>query len=236
MLLLALALQVLPPAPEDPSAAPLETFKAAYRTKDPSARASAVDALAATQHDKVYAKLGSLLTVDVPEVRIAAARGLAGCKAEKKTKPMAYLMAATAPNAKDPGVLAALLEALGKLKQEAALPEVERHLRSKQIPVAQAAIQAVVEIRSARSVPGLIALLKWLEDQAKEAPDLQGGGPNVSGVGGGGVQDRDASERQRTLSPAVDKALQAITGAAMTGRQAWEDWYRETGGRVRPSK
>lgn len=233
-MMIALLLQVLQPT-EDPAAAPLETFKAAYRSKDPSARASAVDALAATQHDKVYAKLGQLLTVDVPEVRVAAARGLGACKAEKKVKPTAYLIAATTPNAKDPTVLAALLEALGKLKQEAALPEVERHYRSKQIPVAQAAIQAAVEIRSSKAVPGLIALLKWLEDLAKEAPDFQGGG-NVTGVGGGGVQDQEARERLRTLSPAVDKALQAITGVAMTGRQAWEDWYRETGGRVRPSK
>lgn len=235
MLMLVLLLQVLPPAPEDPAAAPLEAFKAAYRSKDPAARASAVDALAPHQFDKVYAKLGQLLTVDAPEVRVAAARGLGACTAEKKAKPTSYLVAAAAPNAKDPVVLAAILEALGKLKQEAALPEIERHYRSKQIPVAEAAIQAAVDIRSPRAVLGLIGLHKWLEVQAKEAPDFSDSG-TVAGVGGNGIQDRDARERLRTLSPLVDKALQAITGAAMTGRQAWEDWYRETGGRVRPAK
>ena len=229
MLLLALLLQ------DDPAAAALEAFKAEYRAKDVAARAQAVTTLAATQHDKVYAKLGQLLTVDEKDVRIAAARGLGGCTAEKKAKPLNYLIGATGPNGKEPMVLAAILEALGKLQQEAALPEVEKHYRSKQMPVAQAAIQAAGEIKSWRSVPGLINLLKWLEDAAQEAPSLDGGS-NVPGVGGGGVQDAGAVERQRTLGPLVNKTLQEITGKGMTGRQAWEAWYRETGGRFKPGK
>ena len=220
---------------DDPSVAALDTFKAEYKAKEPSARAQAVTTLSAIQHDKVYARLGQLLTVDDKDVRIAAAKGLGGCSAEKKNKPLTYLLGATTPNLKEPMVLAAILEALGKLRQEAALPEVEKHYRSKQIVVAQAAIQAAGEIKSSRSVPGLINLLKWLEDAAQEAPSLDGGG-NVPGVGGGGVQDQAAVERQRTLTPAVNKSLQAITGSAMTGRQAWENWFRETGGRVKPPK
>ncbi|HEX7896861.1 MAG TPA: HEAT repeat domain-containing protein [Planctomycetota bacterium] len=220
---------------DDPSVAALETFKADYKSKDPSVRAQAVTALSSTQHDKVYARLGQLLTVDDKDVRIAAAKGLGGCSAEKKTKPLTYLLGATAPNLKEPMVLAAILEALGKLRQEAALPEVEKHYRSKQIVVAQAAIQAAADIKSPRSVPGLINLLKWLDDAAQEAPSLDGGS-NVPGVGGGGVQDQGAVERQRTLTPVVNKSLQAITGSAMNGRLAWENWFRETGGRVKPPK
>lgn len=234
LLLIALLLQ------DDPSAAALETFKAEYKAKDVSARAQAVTTLAATQHDKVYAKLGQLLTVDEKDVRIAAAKGLGACTAEKKIKPLNYLLAATTPNLKEPAVLAAILEALGKLKQEAALPEVEKHFRSKQTPVAQAAIQAAGEIKSSRSVPGLINLLRWLEESAKEAPAMNGGGNygggNIPGVGGGGVQDQDAIQRERTLAPAVNKALQAITGASLSGRQAWDAWFKETGGRGRPEK
>jgi HEAT repeat protein len=232
-ILLALLLQAV----DDPSAAALETFKTEYRAKDVAARAQAVTTLAATQHDKVYAKLGQLLTIDERDVRIAAAKGLGACSAEKKTRPLSYLLAATAPNAKDPAVLSALLGAIGKLKQEAALPDLERHYRSKQMPVAQAALQAAGEIKSWRAVPALIGLLKWLEDAAQEAPDINGGGGNkLPGVGGGGVQDADARERERTLTPVVIKALQAITGASMSGRKAWEDWYRETGGRAKPEK
>jgi len=149
MIVMALLLQ----AADDPSVAALETFKAEYKAKDVSARAQAVTTLSATQHDKVYSRLGQLLTIDDKDVRIAAAKGLGGCTAEKKTRPLAYLMGATAPNAKEPMVLAAILEALGKFKQEAALPEIEKHYRSKQLPVGRAAIQAAAELKSWRAVP-----------------------------------------------------------------------------------
>lgn len=227
MLLLALACLLQ----DDPSAAALEEFKAAYKSKDVSARAGAVSTLAATQHDKVYAKLGQLLGTDEKDVRIAAARGLGACTAEKKAKPAAYLAAGAQANLKDAAVLAAILEALGKLKQEATLPELEKHLRSKDLVIGQAAVKAVQEIKSSRSVPSLINLLKWLEENAKEAPDYGGGG-GVPGVGGGGAVDQDARERDRVLSPLVNKALQAITGQSHSGRKEWEDWQR-SGGRAK---
>ena len=224
-LLLVLALQ------DDPSAAALDEFKAAYKSKDVSARAAAVSTLAATQHDKVYAKLGQLLTTDEKDVRIAAARGLGACTAEKKAKPAAYLAAGAQSNLKDPAVLAAILEAIGKLKQDASLPELERHLRSKDLVIGQAAVKAVQEIKSTRSVPALVATLKWLEENAKAAPDYGGGG-GVPGVGGGGQADADAQERDRVLSPLVNQALKAITGQSHNGRKEWEDWLR-SGGRAK---
>lgn len=234
LLLIAALLQ------DDPSVAALETFKAEYKSKEAAARARAVTTLAATQHEKVWARLGQLLSVDEKDVRIAAAKGLGGCAAEKKTKPLNYLLASAAPNLKEPSVLAAILEAIGKLRQDAGLPELEKHYRDKRIPVAQAAIQAAGEIKSSRAVPGLINLLRWLEESAKEAPAMDGGGNygggNLPGLGGGGVQDADALQRERALTPVVNKALQSITGASASGRQAWESWFKETGGRGRPEK
>jgi HEAT repeat protein len=224
-LLLALAVQ------DDPSVAALDEFKTAYKTKDVSARASAVTTLAGTQHDKVYAKLGQLLTVDDKDVRIAAAKGLGNCTAEKKAKPAAYLAVGAQANAKDPAVLAAILEAIGKLKQDASLPEVEKHFRSKEIAVATAAVKAAESIKSSRAVPGLIGMLKWLFDGAQAAPDYGGGG-GTPGVGGGGVSDQAAQDRERALSPLVNKALQTITGQSISGHKAWEDWLK-SGGRSR---
>jgi len=224
-LLLTLALQ------DDPSVAALEEFKTAYKSKDVSARAAAVSALAATQHDKVYAKLGQLLGTDEKDVRIAAAKGLGGCTAEKKAKPAAYLMGGAAANAKDPLVLAAVLEAIGKLKQDATLPEVEKHFRSKDVTVATAAVKAAESIKSTRSVPALIGTLKWLYDGAQPAPDYGGGG-GTPGVGGGGTSDQDAMARERAMTPIVNKALQTITGQSISGHKAWEDWLK-SGGRAK---
>ncbi len=243
MITLTMALSILVAQDEASAAAALDQFKADYKAKEASARAAAVAALAGTQHDKVYAKLGQLLAVDEPEVRIAAAKGLGGASPESAKKPMALLLGGLAPNAKSQMVVAAILEALGKLKQEAALPEIERHLKAKNVPEGKAAIEAVGSIGSRRSVPALIALLKWLEESAKEAPQYQGGGGrggigggNLPGTGGGGVVDQDARERDRMLTPLVHKVLQSITGEKIQNRKEWEDWYKETGGRGKAEK
>ncbi len=222
----------------------LDQFKNNYQAKEASTRAAAVATLAGTPHDKVYAKLAKLLVVDEAEVRIAAAKGLGAAKPENAKKPMVYLINGIAPNAKSPTIVAAILEALGKLKQEAALPAIERHLKAKNLAEGKAAIEAVGEIRSRNSIPALIALLKWLEESAKEAPQDQGngggkggfGGGNLPGQGGGGVVDQEARERDKVLTPVVHKVLQSITGQKIQNRKEWEDWYKETGGRGKAEK
>ena len=138
-------------------------------------------------------------------------------------------------------VVAAILEALGKLKQEAALPEIEKHLKAKNLPEGKAAVEAVGEIKSRNSIPALIALLRWLEDGAKEAPQYQGGkggvgGGTLPGQGGGGVVDQDARDRDKVLTPIVHKVLQSITGLKIQNRMEWENWYKETGGRAKAEK
>jgi HEAT repeat protein len=226
-LLLSLALQ------DDPSAAPLEEFKTAYKNREVSARVAAVNALAATQHDKVYTQLGKLLLTDEKDVRIAAAKGLGACTAEKKAKPANYLLAGAAANAKDTPVLVAILDALGKLKQDATLPEVEKHLKSKDIAVGTAAVKAVETIKSSRSVSALVAMLKWLYDNAQDAPAYNGGG-GTPGLGGGGgtMADQDAKQRHGALTPLANKALQTITGQSISGHKEWENWLK-SGGRAK---
>src|ERR1041384_4071472 len=93
----------------------LEKFKAEDKSKEASARATAVSELATTDHDKVFARLGQVLdSQEDKEVRIAAAKGL-GSAGDNKKKPVQILIGSTLPNARDPFVLAAILEALGKL-------------------------------------------------------------------------------------------------------------------------
>jgi hypothetical protein len=245
MISLAMVLCLTATQDDTAAAAALDQFKNNYQSKEASARASAVTTLAGTQHDKVYAKLGQLLMVDEPDIRIAAAKGLGGAKAENPKKPMAHLLNGIAPNAKNVPVVAAILEALGRLRQEAALPEVEKHMKAKNVVEGKAAVEAVGEIKSRSSIPALIALLKWLEESAKEAPEYKGGGGggkgglgggNLPGQGGSGVVDEEAREREKVLTPIVVKVLQSITGQKINGRKEWEDWYKETGGRGKAEK
>lgn len=229
-LLLALAL-----ADDAAANAALDKFRADYKSREATVRAQAVTELAATQHDKITSRLAQLVVNDEKEVRIAAAKGLGGIT-ENRKKPVAVLVAACTPNAKEPTVMAAILEALGKLKEAPAAAEVERHFKSKQIPEAKAAIEAAAAIGSRSSVPALIDALRWLEESAKEAPALGQGNNNTPGVGGGGTIDDAARERERMLRPLVLKALQELTKTSRAGAKDWEDWWRAEGPRFLSGK
>ena len=133
MTILILALALFRWDDDAAATAALDKFKADYKSKEASVRAAAVLELARTSHEKVTAKLAQLLMTDEKEVRIAAAKGMAD-QTENRKKPVAYLIAAAGPNAREPAVMAAILDALGKLKEPPAAAEVERHFKAKHIP------------------------------------------------------------------------------------------------------
>src|SRR5262245_18447409 len=164
-----LLLAVLAQEDDAATTAALNKFKTDYKSKEATARVSAVTELASTQHEKVPARLGHLLGMDANEVRIAAAKGLGGNQVNRR-KAVAMLSVGAAANAREPMVIAAILEAIGKLKEPVGAAEVERHFKSKQIPQAKAAIEAAASIGSRTSVHPLIETLRWLEEGAKEAP------------------------------------------------------------------
>jgi hypothetical protein len=218
--------------------AALDKFKADYKSKEATARASAVADLASTQHEKVAARLGQLLGMDVNEVRIAAAKGLGGNTVNRR-KAVAMLSVGAAANAREPMVMAAILEAIGKLKETVGAAEVERHFKSKQIPQAKAAIEAAASIGSRSSVHPLIETLRWLEAGAQEAPAVgnnNGGAGAAAGVGGGGTVDEAARERERMLRPVVLKALEALTKSNHGSAKEWEEWWRTDGARFMSGK
>src|SRR5215510_6665198 len=75
--------------PQDDAAAKaaLEAYKAATtKSKDPKAHTDAIAELAKTPHESVAAKLGSLLTTETSEVRIAAATALSSFKTPPELK------------------------------------------------------------------------------------------------------------------------------------------------------
>jgi len=237
MLTLILALSLCAGDDDTAATTALDRFKTDYKAKDASGRAAAVTELARTQHEKVWARLGQMLVVDEKEIRIAAAKGLVGVT-ENTKNAAAYLRAATAPNAKEPVVLAAILEALGKVKDASGAPEVEKNFKSKQIPVAKAAIEAAGEIGSRGSVEPLIDTLKWLESNAQDAPayGAGGGGAKTPAVGGNGTSDASAKERDAALRPVVLKTLAALTKTSHSSVKEWSDWWRAEGAKFMSGK
>ena len=230
-LLLALALAL------GDDAEALEKFKTDIKGKDAAGRAAAIDELAKTKSPKVCAKLASMLTNEVVEVRCAAAKGL-GVQDDKK-RAIPLLAAAVAPNAKEPLVIAAIVSALGKLGDEAGAAEINKHVSHENLDVAKAAVEAAGEIRSASSFDPLIKAMKECEETLKPRDRQNGGGfggGRFGGPGGNMQNFREMRERAQMLKPEIQKVLVAMAKVNCQDAQDWELWWKENRAKYKPER
>jgi HEAT repeat protein len=224
-ILLALALSA-----GDADAEALDKFKTDYKAKDIAARAAAVEELGKTPSPKICARLGSLLGVDGPEVRVAAAKSLMLQQDDRKHAIPFLLNGATA-NAKDSVVLAAILASLGKLRDEAGAAEVNKHIGADNADLAKAAVEAAAEIKSATSFDPLIKALKDCEDILKPRDKNNTGanfGNALTRMGTGSAQNaKEARDRATALKPEIIKALRDMAKVTCQDAKDWEDWWKE---------
>jgi HEAT repeat protein len=218
----ALLLALLSQADDAAAQQALEQFRSAYARPDASTRGAAVTDLAGTRHDLVLRKLAVLLLTDEKEVRVAAARGLAAFDGHKK-RAAAALAGALDPNTKLPDVLTAILQALGTLKEEAALPSILKFLRRRETAVASEAVAAVEAIHSMKSsMEPLIQALRDFEKTVKMAEkDGAGGAGGLIPTPGGGEELQHA----RTLRARILKTFQKWTGEKWPTAGEWEIWW-----------
>jgi hypothetical protein len=216
----------------------LEKFKADTKGKDAAGRAAAIDELSKTKSPKICAKLASMLTNEVVDVRCAAAKGLGTQDDKKRAIPL--LAAAVAPNAKEPLVLAAIVSALGKLGDEAGAAEINKHVSHENLDVAKAAVEAAGEIRSGSSFDPLIKAMKECEETLKPRDKNNGGGfggGRFGGPGGGNMQNfREMRERAQMLKPEIQKVLVAMAKVNCQDAQDWELWWKENRAKYKPEK
>jgi HEAT repeat protein len=198
----------------------LRLFHRGYSSSDPKARASAVTELSKSPHEKTLQKIAPLLSGDSLEVRIAAARALGNFRDYKK-QATPTLVAALSASSKDLELQVAILDALGGLEDEAALPSVHQSMRGPQMKVARAALAAVASIRGKDSLP---VLLDFLRDLQKWKKSNQGGGfKDETGIG-----EKEARKaRLEELTQLGLKALQSITREPWTTLGEWELWCRK---------
>lgn len=217
----------------------LEKFKTDIKGKDAAGRAAAIEELSRTKSPKVCAKLASMLTNEVVEVRCAAAKGLGGQDDKKRAVPL--LVAAVQPNAKEPLVVAAIVSALGKLGEEAGAAEINKHVGHENLDVAKAAVEAAGEIRSGSSFDPLIKAMKDCEETLKPRDRQNGGGGFGGGRFGGGpggnMQNfREMRERAQMLKPEIQKVLVAMAKVNCQDAQDWELWWKENRAKYKPEK
>lgn len=218
----------------------LEKFKADIKGKDGAGRSAAVEELAKTRSPKICTKLASLLTTEVGEVRIAAAKGLG--EQEDRKRAVAFLLAAVPPNSKEAPIFAAILAALGKLRDEAGAPEVNKQISHETLEVAKAAVEAAGEIRSATSFEPLIKALKDCEEILKPRDrNADGGfgggfGPGGGRLGGDRQSYREMRDRAQNLKPEIQKVLVAMAKVNCQDAQDWALWWKENRGKYKPEK
>ncbi len=209
----------------------LEKFKTDFKASSDADRARALTTLSGTAHLKTLNRIAPFVAADTSVVRIAAAKALGGFTEFRKQAAPALLRGLGA-NAKEPAVLIAVLEALGKLGDGSALPSLYKYFDEKDGKIAAAAFLAVGEIGSTSSVEPLIEALKKLERAAKD----NGGGGNIAGAGGAGgaaagynVPDDDTARRRaKEVQPAAVKALQAIAKEKYITVEEWQKWWART--------
>ena len=230
-LLMALAMALV----DDAEA--LDKFKTDIKGKDAAGRSAAIEELAKTKSPKICARLASMLTNEVVEVRCAAAKGLGTQEDKKRAIPL--LLAAVQPNAKELPVIAAIVAALGKLGDEAGVAEINKQLSHENLDVAKAAVEAAGEIRSANSFEPLIKAMKDCEEILKPRDQNNGGGFGGRGFGGpgGGMQNyREMRERAQTLKPEIQKVLVSMAKVNCQDAQDWALWWKENRAKFKPEK
>jgi hypothetical protein len=232
----------------DADAEALDKFKADYKAKEIAARAAAVEELSKTPSPKVCARLGALLGSDGPEVRVAAAKGLA-LQPEDKKHAIPFLLNGATANAKDLVVLGAILETLGKLREEQGAAEVNKHVNADDTDLAKVAIDAAGEIRSGSSFDPLIKALKECEDALKPPQNAGGGGfgkggglgglgrlGGAGGAAGSGKSPKEMRDRANALKPELIKVLRDMAKVSCQDAKDWEDWWKEHRATWKPEK
>jgi HEAT repeat protein len=212
----------------------IQAFKSAYASSSEAERATAVAELARTPHAKTLKAVSALLAADGTTVRIAAARGLGGFAELKKPAAQALLQGYPA-NAKEPEVQAAILEALGKLDEESALPAIHRAFDEKESRVARAALSAAVSIRHESSFAPILDTARRLEKLAKVRDDAR---PDAGQVGTITIPAGEDPMRRRALDvfPACIKSLQDLTGEKHQTVAEWTAWWNAHKATWKPAK
>ncbi len=203
----------------------IHRFKKGMNNPSAPARATAVTELAATKTEKTAAMLGNLLGSDAEPVRKAAALGLGGFTDYKKiVTPM--LLGGLNQNAKEPKVMEAIFQGLGKLDDETALPTIHKYFEDKDKDVASAALLSAAEIRTVGSLEPIMELMKKYEKINDSAKSGGGGGYGAPGVPGGGGSDPKQALAKAVL-PTTIKAMQLITKEKWTTSKEWDIWWNK---------
>jgi HEAT repeat protein len=251
MILLAIVLAL---APQDAAAAKaaIDAYTATTaKSKDPRAHAEAVGELAKVLHETVAAKLGSLLTTDDNQVRIAAAQALRGFINPPELKVSAAHQLASAltagANLRLDDVRIAIFEALGALQEESSANAIKSHFEDKESKIACAAVGAAGALKSKTLIDPLINLLRECERTVNagntpppQAPVGKGAKVGKTPPSGRSTNNNDTDKEKRDRASAVGgaavSALSNLTQQSLRTSDEWEKWWIKNRSSFTPAK
>jgi hypothetical protein len=210
-------------AHDDAVLAALEEFKKAVRaTRVDGEQASAVFQLAQSEQDvRILSQLAPYLISGGDLVRQEAIRAL---KAYRRDPAAVQALAAAVPACRGKGTAAGrLIEAIGAVGHESAIPFLADRLGDEDAAIAAAAARALAAIPSAASVEGLLKAYGAIERDKKKLPGLK---PDPK---------RAMEERVKVVTAAVEESLKALTGQAMRSRGEYEAWWAQNRSTFKPT-
>ncbi|MGQ0615171.1 MAG: hypothetical protein ACT4PV_15670 [Planctomycetaceae bacterium] len=238
---------------EDQATKALADFEAAYKgSKEVEERQAAIFNLHAVPHDRVMAKLASLLRSRDEQIRNVAALAMGG---QKHNVPKAgeILMKAFKAEFRNEIVLASVIDAMGDLNYLGYWPDLDKCLVDLRAAVAVRGLDLVAANKDWRAWETLLSLYK---KQIAKGYSWETGEVTVD-TGAAGTEDQEAAEaawtakygeggskakaaatgkagarREVNLRAQLRRTVKALTGIAFDSGLDFEDWVLEHYGEI----
>jgi hypothetical protein len=213
---------------DEEAKAKIAEFKKELKTaKTEADRARTISILGDLQHPRVLDELKSWLKVPSSEIAIAAAEQIGKYS---KDKDAAETLMATAAGRRDKEAIVKCLRYAGDVGVRGITPKVVNFFRNKDTDVAREAVDTCGKLRAGAAIDPLLSLWKEL-DAIRDDKDSGGLGGLGGGLGGGLTGTNTLADEQKKrksdLTPAVESALNKITGESFKSLKDANDWWRK---------
>ena len=210
---------------DDEAKAKIVEFKKELKTcRDDKDRARAMGALGGLQHPRVLEELKGYLKYPTSDVAIAAAEQIGKFA---KDKDAAEALMAGAGMRRDKDTIIKCLRYAGDVGLRSIVPKLLGYFKHKDADIAREAVDSCAKLKAGVAIDPLLALWREL-DQIKDEKDQGGLG---AGLGGGGLTGTNTfgdeqKVRKTSLTPAVEGALDKITGESFKSYDEAQKWWR----------
>jgi hypothetical protein len=192
----------------------------------------ALEDLGSLQHPKVLAELRNYLGRTADEVAAAAEQ----IAKYKKDKEAAETLMSAAGARKDKESIIKCIRYAGDVEFRGIVAKLTGYFRSKEVDVAKESVDSCAKLKSKDAIDPLLNLWKELDAIKEEKAGKDGGLGVGGGLGGGGLtgaggvgasMQEEQVKRKRDLTPAVESALNKISGEDFKDLRAANDWWRK---------